>query len=219
MKDNVLIAENTAENTHNISLYSFVKRFFDILFSLTALVILSPVLIVVSILIRLDSKGKAIFVQKRIGLNGKLFNMYKFRSMYQNADAILEEMIANDPAVADEYAINKKLKNDPRITRVGKFIRKTSIDELPQLFNVLTGDMSLIGNRPYLPKEMNDMGGYLHEIVKTKPGITGYWQVSGRNDTSFIHRCKLEATYSHKACFKLDLKIFFKTFKVLFKGL
>ena len=219
MKDNVLSADITTEQTHNISLYSFVKRVFDIIFSLIALIALSPLLIIVAIAIRLDSKGKAFFVKKRIGLNGKLFNMYKFRSMYQNADAILEEMIANDPAIADEYAINKKLKNDPRITKVGKFIRKTSIDELPQLINVFLGDMSLIGNRPYLPKEINDMGGYLHEIVKTKPGITGYWQVSGRNDTSFIHRCKLESTYSHKACFKLDLKIFFKTFKVLFKGL
>lgn len=219
MHENVIIADTTVSKTHTISLYTITKRLFDIIASSLSLIVLSPLFLIIMIAIRVESKGRAIFVQKRIGLNGKVFKMYKFRSMYNNADEMLNEILANDKAMADEYAINKKLRKDPRITKVGRIIRKASIDELPQLVNVFIGNMSLIGNRPYLVKEIPDMGGYLHEIVKTKPGITGYWQVSGRNDTSFIHRCKLEATYSHKASIKLDTKIFFKTFKVIFKGL
>lgn len=219
MHDNVIIADTTVSKTRNISIYSVTKRLFDIITSICLLVLLSPLFIIVMIAIVIESKGSPIFIQKRIGLNGKVFNMFKFRSMYKNADDMLKEILESDEKLADEYAINRKLKKDPRITKVGHIIRKTSIDELPQLVNVLIGNMSLIGNRPYLVKEIPDMGGYLHEIIKTKPGITGYWQVSGRNDTSFIHRCKLEATYSRKACFRLDVKIFFKTFKVIFKGL
>lgn len=219
MHDNVIIVDEVVTRTHNISLYSVTKRLFDIMASICLLVVLSPLFLIVMLAIVIESKGSPIFVQKRIGLNGRIFKMFKFRSMYKNADDMLKDILASDEKLADEYAINKKLKKDPRITKVGRIIRKTSIDELPQLVNVLIGNMSLIGNRPYLVKEIPDMGGYLHEIIKTKPGITGYWQVSGRNDTSFIHRCKLEATYSRKACFRLDVKIFFKTFKVIFKGL
>ena len=201
------------------SVYLKFKRLFDIVVSSVALVILSPILLGVIIAIRVESKGKAVFTQERIGLNGKLFKLYKFRSMVENADEVLFEMLKNDKEIAEEYKVNKKLKDDPRITKVGKFIRKVSIDELPQLVNVLKGDMSLIGNRPYLPREKDDMGRYYDDIILSKPGITGLWQTSGRNDTTFTQRCKIESEYSRNMSLMMDIKIFFKTFIVVFKGL
>lgn len=197
--------------------YLFIKRLVDIIGSSIGLVLLSPLFLIVIFLIKKEDKGQAIFIQERIGKNGKNFNLYKFRSMVSDADEILEEML-KDESVKKEYKKKMKFKEDPRITKIGKFIRKTSIDELPQLINVLKGDMSLIGNRPYLPRERNDMGNYFNEIVKTKPGITGYWQVSGRSNISFEERCKLESYYSNNMSFKFDIKIFFLTFYVvLFK--
>jgi undecaprenyl-phosphate galactose phosphotransferase len=121
--------------------------------------------------------------------------------------------------MAKEYKINKKLSNDPRITKMGRILRKTSLDELPQCYNILYGDMSVIGNRPYLPREKEDMGKYFDSIVKTKPGLTGYWQTNGRSDASFAKRVELESYYSHHRSFKLDLQIFFRTFGVVFRGL
>lgn len=217
MHDNKIAINDTVSLSK--SLYLAFKRLFDIFASLLALILLSPVFIITIIAIRIDSKGDAIFTQNRIGLNGKLFKLYKFRSMCLNADEKLKELLEKDQLAALEYKVNKKLKNDPRITKVGKFIRKTSIDELPQLLNVLKGDMSLIGNRPYLPREIDDMGPYYEDIVKTKPGITGYWQTSGRNKTTFKVRCKMEAEYSANISLLLDLKIFFKTFITLFRGM
>ena len=156
-----------------------------------------------------------IYTQKRIGKDGKLFKFYKYRTMVPNADALLEGILNSDKKLKKEYDKNKKLKNDPRITKIGKIIRKCSVDEMPQFINVLIGDMSLIGNRPYLPREKDDMGDYYDDIVSTKPGLTGYWQTSGRNDVSFKRRLKLEQEYSKKVGFKMDLKIFFKTFYVV----
>lgn len=199
--------------------YFIVKRAFDIFASLFGLIVLSPVFLITIIAIRLESKGKAIFTQDRIGLNGKIFKLYKFRSMVENADDILKDILSKDDVLALEYRVNKKFKNDPRITSVGKIIRKLSIDELPQLVNVLKGDMSLIGNRPYLPREIDDMRPYYEKIASTKPGITGLWQTSGRSNTTFKTRCKLEADYSEKASIAMDIEIFFKTFIVVFKGL
>ena len=135
--------------------------------------------------------------------------------MVVDADEILKELIKNDKEAREEYKLNKKFKNDPRITKMGKILRKTSLDELPQLINVLKGDMSLIGNRPYLPREKEDMGNYFDEIVKTKPGITGYWQVNGRSNTTFEERLKLEEYYSSHANICLDIKILFKTVYVV----
>ncbi len=199
--------------------YFIVKRTFDIFASLFGLIVLFPLFLVTIVAIRLESKGKAIFTQDRIGLNGKIFKLYKFRSMVENADEILKDILSKDDVLALEYRVNKKFKNDPRITSVGKIIRKLSIDELPQLVNVLKGDMSLIGNRPYLPREIDDMRPYYEKIVSTKPGITGLWQTSGRSNTTFKTRCKLEADYSEKASIAMDIEIFFKTFIVVFKGL
>lgn len=198
-------------------LYLVIKRILDILVSSFGLIIASPLFIIIAILIKKEDNGKVFLIQKRIGKNGKEFNLYKFRSMVKDADEILAQMMKN-PEIKKEYKKNMKLKNDPRITRIGHFIRKTSIDELPQLLNVLIGNMSLIGNRPYLPREKEDMGEYYNDIVKTKPGITGYWQTSGRSKISFEDRCKLESYYSKNMTLYFDIKIFFKTFEVVLFG-
>ena len=197
-------------------LYLVTKRFFDIFLSLIGVIFLLPVAVIIKIIYMCTGDFKSIFFkQQRLGKNGKLFNFYKFRSMVPNADEVLFKLLEEDKEAAKEYKKNKKLENDPRITKMGKILRKTSIDELPQLINVLKGDMSLIGNRPYLPREIEDMGDYYNDVLKTKPGLTGYWQVSGRSNTTFEERLKLEKYYSDNNSLKLDIKIFFKTFKVV----
>ncbi len=195
--------------------YLFVKRLFDIVCGLLGIVILLPISIIVKISYIVTGDFHSIFLcQKRIGKNGKEFNFYKYRSMVVNADEVLKELL-KDPELNKEYKVNKKLANDPRITKMGKILRKASLDELPQFINVLLGNMAMIGNRPYLPREKEDMGEYFKDIVKTKPGITGYWQVSGRSDVSFKQRLKLERYYSNHQSLKLDIKIFIKTFSVV----
>lgn len=204
--------ENTA--TKRV-VYSFVKRLFDIIIGILGILLLIPVTIVVKIATLLSKDFNPIFYSHvRIGKNGKEFKLYKFRSMVPNADAILEEML-KDKKIAAEYHKNKKLKNDPRITKIGKILRKSSLDEIPQFINILKGEMSLVGNRPYLPREKEDMGKYYDDIIKTKPGLTGYWQVSGRSDISFKRRLELEQHYSNNYSFKLDAEIAFKTVKVV----
>jgi undecaprenyl-phosphate galactose phosphotransferase len=198
------------------SIYLAIKRIFDILVSLIGCMFLIPIIVIIKIITIISGDlHPIIFSQNRIGKDGKEFKFYKFRSMIPDADQALFELLEKNPERKKEYELNKKLENDPRITKVGKFIRKTSIDELPQLINVLKGDMSLIGNRPYLPREKKDMKKYYNDIVKTKPGLTGYWQVNGRSDTSFGQRLTLEQYYSNHASLKLDIKIFFKTFSVV----
>ena len=200
-------------------IYLSTKRIFDILVSLIGLLVLIPIAIFVKTAYMLSGDfHSVIFVQDRIGKDGKHFKFFKFRSMVPNADEILFKALAEDEKLREEYSMNKKLKNDPRITKVGKLIRKLSIDELPQMINIFLGDMSLIGNRPYLPREQKDMGQYYEDIIKTKPGLTGWWQVSGRSNVTFLQRCKLEQYYSNHAGFKIDIQIFFKTFKVVIFG-
>lgn len=195
--------------------YLFVKRLFDIIVSLIGLLLILPVALIIKISYMLNKDFNSIFyTQKRIGLNGEEFKFYKFRSMVPNADKVLEEIL-KDPIIEENYKKNMKLDNDSRITKVGHFIRKYSIDELPQLLNVLNNTMSIIGNRPYLPREKVDIGDYYNDIVKTKPGITGYWQVSGRSNIDFHDRCKLESFYSNNRSLLLDIKIFFQTFSVV----
>ncbi len=208
--------------THDISikkyLYFGVKRLFDILIALIGCLFLLPVIIIVKISYLLHKDFDSIFFrQKRIGKNGKEFNLYKFRSMVPNADEVLKELLKNDEAARKEYKVNKKLKNDPRVTSMGKILRVTSLDELPQFINIFKGEMSLIGNRPYLPREKEDMGLYYNDIIKTKPGLSGYWQVMGRSNTTFEERLKLEQYYSNNFGFRIDIKIFFKTFGVVIK--
>ncbi|MDZ5254235.1 sugar transferase [Clostridium sp. LIBA-8841] len=192
--------------------YLFIKRLIDILASALGLIILSPIFIIVSILIKLDSKGPIFFSQERVGLNGKTFNMYKFRSMVVNAEEIKERLKEQNEMSGPMF----KMKNDPRITKIGKFIRKTSIDELPQLINVLKGEMTLVGPRPSLPKEVVEFEPWMMERLTVKPGITCYWQVMGRNSIGFEDWMKLDVKYVHERCLSLDMKLIFKTFFVLF---
>ena len=204
--------QETEENV----LYKVLKRSFDIVTALIAFVFLIPILVFLKIVFLISGdKEKMIFKQKRIGKNGELFNLYKVRSMVPNADEVLFQTLKMDRVLEEEYKVNKKLKDDPRITKIGKVIRKLSIDEMPQVINILKGDMSFIGNRPYLPREIEDMGSYYDEIIKTKPGLTGYWQVNGRSNTTFKERLELESYYSKHKSIKLDMKIFFKTFQVV----
>ena len=196
-------------------IYPFLKRIFDIVVGILGIILLIPVSIIVKIVNILNKDfAPMIYTHTRIGKNGKEFKLYKFRSMVTNADEILMEML-KDEKIAEEYHKNKKLKNDPRITKVGKILRKSSLDEIPQFINILKGDMSLVGNRPYLPREKEDMGDFYEDIIKTKPGLTGYWQVSGRSDVSFKKRLELEQYYSNNFSCKLDIVILFKTVKVV----
>lgn len=199
--------------------YLFIKRIFDILISILGCILMLPVAIIVKISYILSGDyNQVFFCQDRIGKNGRLFKFYKFRTMVPNADEVLFKMLEEDLEITKEYKINKKIKDDPRITKVGKILRKLSLDELPQMINILLGDMSLIGNRPYLPREKEDMEKYYNDIIKTKPGLTGYWQVSGRSDISFNRRLELESYYSKHCGLKMDIEIFFKTFKVVLFG-
>lgn len=207
---------------HNISfrryLYFGIKRLFDILVALIGCLFLLPIILIVKISYLLQKDFNSIFFkQQRIGKNGKIFYLYKFRSMVPNADEMLEKMLKEDTEQTREYKLNKKLQNDPRITKIGKVLRKTSLDEFPQFINILIGDMSFIGNRPYLPREKEDMNIYYNDIVRTKPGLTGYWQVMGRSNTTFEERLKLEQYYSNHYGLKMDIKILFKTFDVVLR--
>ena len=197
--------------------YKAVKRSFDLACGLVGCTFLLPVALGVKIASVATGDFKPIiYTQNRSGKDGKEFKFYKFRSMCPDADIVLDQLLKENPELAQEYKINKKLKDDPRITKVGKFIRRYSIDELPQMYNVLKGDMAVIGNRPYLPREKEDMGESFDKIVSTKPGITGYWQVSGRSDTTFEKRLELEEYYSDNYSVNMDAKIFLKTFKAVF---
>lgn len=215
------LAHQLRNSIHDIGVLfsAIIKRLLDILGGLVGILILIPVTAIIKIAsLASGDKDSIFFVQDRIGKNGKLFKLFKFRSMVNGADDILKEILAKDPESADYYRINKKLKNDPRLTRIGKIIRKTSIDELPQLINVFIGNMSLVGPRPYLPREKEDMKEFYDIIVQVKPGITGYWQVRGRSDTSFEQRLRYDRQYSRDVSFFTDLKILFKTVAVVFKG-
>lgn len=196
--------------------YLFVKRLFDIICGLIGIILLIPLTIIIKIAYICHGDFHSIFyTQKRIGKKGKEFTIIKYRSMVPGADKDLSKLLEDNEALKQEYKENKKLRKDPRITRVGRVLRATSIDEMPQFINVFCGQMSVIGNRPYLPGEKDDMGKYFDDIVTLKPGITGYWQVSGHNDMNFKQRLKLEQEYAKKASIIFDLKVFFATFKVL----
>ena len=205
------------KNKFSKYIYLFFKRLFDILFGLLGVVFLIPLTIVLKIVYMCSGDFHSIFfAQDRIGKNGKHFKLFKYRSMIPNAEEELELLMKKDKKLRDEYKKNKKLDKDPRITKVGGFIRRFSIDEIPQFINVFIGNMSIVGPRPYLPREQEDMGKYYNDIIKCKPGVTGLWQVSGRSDISFKNRLKLEKQYANECGFIYDTKIFFKTFKAVF---
>lgn len=191
--------------------YRFVKRTFDILVSGLSLVLLSPIFLILIILIKLDSKGKAFYRHKRIGKNGEIIYLYKFRSMYSDSKERLEELL-KDPKIKKEWEENYKLDHDPRITKVGDFLRKTSLDELPQLLNILNGDMSIVGPRPVIEEELEKYGLYKQKFLSVTPGLTGWWACNGRSCTSYEDRMKLELYYVNHRSIKLDLKVIYKTF-------
>ena len=200
-------------------IYRFIKRAIDIFAGLVGVILLIPLMIVVEIIriAKKENQGPLFYEQLRIGKNGRQFRMYKFRSMCMNADDTLKEYLKNNEEARKEFKKYKKLKKDPRITKVGKVLRETSLDEFPQLINVLLGNMSLVGPRPYLPREKEDMGEYYSSIIKVKPGITGYWQIRGRSKTSFNDRLKMDLQYVNNCSLKNDIKILFKTFAKVFK--
>lgn len=193
-------------------LYLFTKRMLDILGSLIGILLLSPIFLIVAICIKIeDPKGKIFFSQVRNGLHGKEFNIYKFRSMVHNAEDLLEQLKSKNEMDGPVF----KMKYDPRITKIGRIIRKTSIDELPQLFNILKGDMSLVGPRPPIPSEVNQYNDYQIQRLMGKPGLTCYWQIGGRNNIDFDEWVELDLKYLKERNIFIDLKIIMMTIPVL----
>lgn len=192
-------------------LYEGIKRSMDVVGALCGLIVLMPLYIVIAILIKIDSKGPVIFSQERVGMDGRRFKMYKFRSMVINAEELKERLKEQNERKGPMF----KIKEDPRVTKIGKFIRKTSIDELPQLINVLKGEMSIVGPRPSLPKEVMQFEDWMMERLEVKPGLTCYWQVQGRDDIGFKEWMKLDIKYVRERNLVLDIKLILKTFTVL----
>ena len=192
-----------------------LKTVFDYALTVVGTLCISPLLAYVAYRIKKDSPGQAIYDGKRLGKNGILFKCYKFRSMYTDGNAILEEYYAQHPEKKQEYEIYHKLDDDPRVTPFGQFIRRTSIDELPQIFNVLLGHMSLVGPRPYLPNELEDMGEAAEVILQVKPGITGYWQVNGRSNVDFESRLLMDCWYVKNRTLWMDMKLLWQTVGVV----
>lgn len=195
--------------------YLFAKRVTDILGALIGLILLSPIFLIVAIAIKLDSKGPIIFGHTRKGLGGKDIKVYKFRTMYENSKEIFDNFTEEQK---QEFYKNFKLDNDPRITKIGNFLRKSSIDELPQLINILNGSMSIVGPRPIVEKEIAIYGEYAPKLFSVVPGLTGYWQANGRSDTTYQERIKMDMYYIDNRSLGLDLKIIFKTFSSVIKG-
>lgn len=193
-------------------IYLILKRAIDIIGSLFGIILFSPAMLVTALAIKIDSKGSIIFSQERVGKNGKLFKMYKFRSMVSNAEELLNKLYEKNEMSGPMF----KMKNDPRVTKVGKFIRKTSIDELPQLFNVMKGEMSLVGPRPNLPREVSKFSPYQKQKLTVKPGLTCYWQVMGRNEIGFNDWMELDIKYIRQRNTLVDIILIFKTIGVLF---
>ena len=191
------------------------KRTGDILFSLTVLSLGSPVFILLATLVRLSSPGPVFYVQKRVGRGYRRFGCIKFRTMRPNADRVLARVLSADPELRAEFERDFKLRQDPRITWIGRWLRRTSLDELPQFLNVLRGEMSVVGPRPIVDKELTRYGPYMDEVASVRPGLTGLWQVSGRNNLSYKKRVKLDLAYSRGRSFSLDLAIILRTFGVL----
>lgn len=195
--------------------YRLVKRIFDVVSSTCLLAIIWPVFLVIALAIKIDSKGPVIYKHKRIGQGGKVLHLYKFRSMVPNAEAMIAQFT---PKQRQEWQQNFKLVNDPRITRVGRLLRKTSLDELPQLFNILGGSLSVVGPRPVISEELEKYGKRKREFLSAKPGLTGYWQAYSRSDCDYDKRMEMELYYVENASFWWDVKIIWATVKIVLTG-
>lgn len=193
----------------------FLKRMFDLVLGSIILILISPIMLLIIIAIRLDSKGPALFSHTRLGKDGKCFKCLKFRTMVTNAQEVLENLLKNDPEIRKEWEKDFKLKKDPRITRIGKILRKTSLDELPQLLNVIKGEMSLVGPRPIITEEIEKYGYYYEVFKRVSPGITGLWQVSGRNDVDYEDRVQLDVWYIHNWSIWMDIMVLIRTIGVV----
>ena len=196
----------------------FIKRVFDLVATIFGGIAISPFLLLLAIMVGVDNKGHIIFAHRRVGQNGKEFNCYKFQSMVPDAQKRLEEYLAKNPEAKKEWEESFKLTNDPRVTKLGAFLRKTSLDELPQLWNVIMGDMSLVGPRPIVQKEVPKYGPYIREYYMVPPGITGMWQVSGRSDTTYDERVAMDTWYVRNWSVWIDLVFLFKTVKAVVAG-
>lgn len=198
-------------------IYHAVKRLLDIVGSLVIGLAFSPLIVVIAVRMGLED-GPILFRHRRIGQGGRMFECLKFRTMVPNAEQILRDLLETDPQANAEWSRDHKLKNDPRVTPIGRFLRRTSLDELPQLLNVIRGEMSLVGPRPIVKEEMLRYGKYARRYLAAKPGVTGLWQVTGRNDTDYRRRVALDAYYVKKHSILMDLTILLKTIKVVVWG-
>lgn len=198
---------------------SFHKRIFDVVFAASFLITLFPVLLLCSIAILLESRGPVLFRQRRLGKGGRPFHIVKFRTMEPNAEEMLRHVLESDPVAKDEWKRDRKLRNDPRISRLGKFLRRTSLDELPQFWNVLVGDMSIVGPRPIVSAEIPRYAQAYESYCAVRPGITGLWQVSGRNDSGYAQRVALDCQYVSSWSTMLDLRIVCRTVKTVIAGI
>ena len=215
-RENVVVKQAKAGlNSKHTSITSLPKRGIDVFVSAVALLFTLPFIVVIALAIRIQDGGKVLFVQERIGQDGNVFKCLKFRTMVCDAEARLSYVLENDPAARQEWNSMRKLTNDPRITWLGNFLRKSSLDELPQLFNVLRGDMSLVGPRPIVDAEIALYNDDFEIYSAVRPGISGLWQISGRSDVDFKQRVKLDKKYVEKWSFWLDLKIMFLTIPAL----
>ena len=196
--------------------YKIIKTIFDLFFSSIILIFGLPIFLIIASLIKLSSRGPIFYLQERIGKNKKTFNCIKFRTMHPEAEDILENLITNNEKLRKEFEETHKLKNDPRITNIGKFLRKTSLDEIPQFLNVIKMEMSIIGPRPIVKKEIQKYGDLYNKVISVKPGITGLWQVSGRNNLSYKRRVTLDSLYVDTIGPLLDIRIIIRTFGVIF---
>ena len=213
-----LIPKHIDRSRTVLKVEKILKRLLDILGSFCGLLMLIPLTIGVWIVNKLSKdNGPIFYTQTRIGKDGKLFKLYKYRSMVVGADEKLKEYLEENKEAREEYKIYKKLKNDPRITKIGKILRKTSLDEFPQFINVLKGDMSLVGPRPYLPREKEEINGFFKYITSCKPGITGLWQTRGRSNTTFTDRLTMDMEYYYNHTLKMDIKLLYKTVKNVVK--
>lgn len=194
---------------------AFAKRSFDICFSLGVLIFFSPLYLAIALIIKLTSPGPVFYVQRRVGKDFRPFSCIKFRTMVINADAVLEEMLRRSPELRAEFEQDFKLKKDPRITGIGHILRLTSLDEFPQFWNVLKGDMSIVGPRPLVPKELYKYGRHIDKVLTIRPGLTGLWQVSGRNDIPYETRVRMDSYYVHHRNWFMDLWIVCKTVFVM----
>ena len=204
-------------HTHRHRKFSAFKRVLDIVGSVAIGLVFSPLILIIAVRMAVED-GPILFRHRRVGQDGKIFECLKFRTMVPNAEQILRELLDKDPIARAEWLRDHKLRHDPRVTRLGRFLRKTSLDELPQLWNVIRGEMSLVGPRPIVKEEMLRYGRYLRTYLAAKPGITGLWQVMGRNDTDYRRRVVMDTYYVRKQTLLMDIQILLKTVKVVLWG-